>query len=115
MAFVVWASTGSATAVVAASTGSATVLVVASTGSATAVVVASTSSATAVVVAEPVEAQTTKANKHSLGGGTGYKPAPAKGHNAGKGARKGCPYNIFRQTRRGAPACAPFPAKRQHR
>ncbi|MDR1414281.1 MAG: hypothetical protein LBI96_00585 [Odoribacteraceae bacterium] len=52
MAFVVWASTGSATVV------TAVVVVVASTGSATGAVVASTSSATGTIaaVAELVEA-----------------------------------------------------------
>ncbi|MDR1415656.1 MAG: hypothetical protein LBI96_07595 [Odoribacteraceae bacterium] len=40
---------------------------------------ASTGSATATIVpvVVPVEAQTTKANNHDPGGGTGYKPAPA--------------------------------------
>ncbi|MDR1415142.1 MAG: hypothetical protein LBI96_04960 [Odoribacteraceae bacterium] len=82
-----------------ASTSSATGEV-ASTGSATAATtvaepIEATITTTTIAVAEPVEAQTTKANNHD-GGGTGYKPAPAK--------------DIFRQIRRGAPACAPFPA-----
>jgi hypothetical protein len=47
--------------------------------------------ATTTTVAEPVEAQTTKANNHDPGGGTGYKPAPAKGYNTGKGCTRGAP------------------------